>query len=201
MCARYRLKLALRFITDRLGLTVEEFEEFTERPRLNIRISERVPIIKSIAGRPTLALVEWGFLAPWDQSKRIFNAAAETVAVKSTFRDSFRMRRCLIPADGFYEWPGKRQTLIHFADDRPFCFAGLWVDNTMTMLTCAPNEFMQPIHHRMPVILRDEECATWLDPHLPEDVLHAVLSTRAWEGSQATAISERLFQGPSLFPD
>jgi putative SOS response-associated peptidase YedK len=152
MCARYRLKLALRFIAARLGLTVEESEEFTERPRLDIRISEAVPVVKCVEGRQTLALDEWGFLAPWDRSKRIFNATAETIDIKSTFRESFTMRRCLIPADGFYEWPNKRQTLIHFSDDRPFCFAGLWLDNTMTMVTCAPNEFMRPIHHRMPVI-------------------------------------------------
>jgi putative SOS response-associated peptidase YedK len=75
MCARYRLKLALRLIADRLGLTVEEFEEFTERPRLNMRISEAVPVVKCVGRRETLALAGWGFIAPWDKSKRIFNAA------------------------------------------------------------------------------------------------------------------------------
>jgi putative SOS response-associated peptidase YedK len=148
-----------------------------------------------------LALAEWGFLAPWDKSKRIFNAAAETIAVKATFRESFRMRRCLIPADGFYEWPNKRQTLIHFSDDKPFCLAGLWADNTMTMATCAPNKFMKPIHHRMPVILRDEECATWLDPDSPEEVLHSVLSTRAWDRMQTTGMSKNPPNVPWLFPD
>src|SRR5580658_8923813 len=101
MCARYRLKLSLRHIANRLGLTVEEFEEFSERPRLNIAISQRVPIVKLKDGRRVLDTVEWGFLAPWDKSKRIFNAAAETVAVKPTFSESFKSRRCLIPADGF----------------------------------------------------------------------------------------------------
>ncbi len=127
MCARYRLKLSLRHIAELLGLSVTElFEEFSERPRLNISISQRVPIVTFDGGQRKLAVAEWGFLAPWDKSKRIFNAAGETVAVKPTFRESFKHRRCLIPADGFYEWPNKQPTLIHFSDDRLFCFAGLW---------------------------------------------------------------------------
>ena len=161
MCARYRLKLSLRHIAELLGLSVTElFEEFSERPRLNISISQRVPIVTLDDGQRKLAVAEWGFLAPWDKSKRIFNAAGETVAVKPTFRESFKARRCLIPADGFYEWPNKQPTLIHFADDRLFCFAGLWSGNAMTMITCVPNDFMRPVHHRMPVILRDIDYAT-----------------------------------------
>ncbi len=152
--ARYRLKLSLRSIAELLGLGVTGlFEEFSERPRLNISISQRVPIVTLDGGQRKWAVAEWGFLAPWDKSKRIFNAAGETVAVKPTFRESFTHRRCLIPADGFYEWPNKQPTLIHYSDDRLFCFAGLWLANTMTMITCPPNNFMRPIHHRMPAIL------------------------------------------------
>ena len=93
MCARYRLKLSLRFIAEILGLAMTEFEEFSERPRLNISISQRVPIVKIEAGQRKMAGAEWGFLAPWDKSKRIFNAAGETVAVKPTFSESFKHRR------------------------------------------------------------------------------------------------------------
>lgn len=194
MCARYRLKLSLRLVANRLGLTVEEFDEFSERPRLNISISQAVPIVKFDNGRWKLASAEWGFLAPWDKSKRIFNAAAETVAVKPTFSESFKTRRCLIPADGFYEWPNKQPTLIHYADEQPFCFAGLWVNGTMTMLTCAPNDFMRPIHHRMPTILRDIDYAAWLDPQSPRNLLQSLIATRNWEGMQAIII-------PKLTPD
>ena len=94
-----------------------------------------MPIVKLDAGKQKFGLLEWGFLAPWDKSKRIFNAAAETVAAKRTFSESFKSRRCLMPADGFYEWPKKQPTLIHFKDDRPFCFAGLWLHDTVTMIT------------------------------------------------------------------
>jgi putative SOS response-associated peptidase YedK len=195
MCARYRLKLSLRYIAEILGLSVTElFEEFSERPRLNISISQRVPIVTFDNGQRQLSVAEWGFLAPWDKSKRIFNAAGETVAVKPTFRESFKDRRCLIPAEGFYEWPNKQPTLIHFADDRLFCFAGLWLDDTMTMITCAPNDFMRPIHHRMPAILRDEDCAAWLDPHSSTTILQSLIATRNWEGMQTAPI-------PKLVPD
>jgi putative SOS response-associated peptidase YedK len=195
MCARYRLKLSLRHIAELLGLSVTElFEEFSERPRLNISISQRVPILTLDNGQRKLAVAEWGFLAPWDKSKRIFNAAGETVAVKPTFRESFKHRRCLIPADGFYEWPNKQPTLIHFPDDRLFYFAGLWLDGTMTMITSAPNDFMRPIHHRMPAILRNEDCAAWLDSQSPTNVLQSLISTRNWDDVRAVRI-------PKLMPD
>ena len=191
MCARYRLKLSLRHIAELLGLSITElFEEFSERPRLNISISQRVPIVKFAIDQRRLDAAEWGFLAPWDKSKRIFNAAGDTVAVKPTFRESFKHHRCLIPADGFYEWPNKQPTLIHFSDDRLFCFAGLWLDGMMTMITCAPNDFMRPIHHRMPAILRGEDHATWLDPQSSTKALQSIISTRIWEGMEATTVSK-----------
>jgi putative SOS response-associated peptidase YedK len=189
MCARYRLKLSLRHVAELLGLSVTElFEEFSERPPLNISISQRVPIVTLDNGQRKLSVAEWGFLAPWDKSKRIFNAAGETVTVKPTFRESFKHRRCLIPADGFYEWPNKQPTLIRFPDDRLFCFAGLWLDGTMTMITCAPNDFMQTIHHRMPAILRDIDYAAWLNPQLAINALQPLIATRNWEGMEAIPI-------------
>jgi putative SOS response-associated peptidase YedK len=201
MCARYRLKLSLRHVAELLGLSVTElFEEFSERPRLNISISQRVPIVTLDNGQRKLAVAEWGFLAPWDKSKRIFNAAGETVAVKPTFRESFKGRRCLIPADGFYEWPNKLPTLIHFADDRLFCFAGLWSGKAMTMITCAPNDFMRPIHHRMPAILRDEDYAAWLNPQSPTTELQSLIATRNWEGMQSDAIPKLTPDSPSSAP-
>jgi putative SOS response-associated peptidase YedK len=177
-----------------MGLTVEEFEEFSERPRLNVTIAQRVPIVTFDDGRRRLAFAEWGFLAPWDRSKRIFNAASETVEIKPTFCESFNSRRCLIPADGFYEWPNKQPTLIHYSDDRLFCFAGLWSDDTMTMITCAPNDFMRPIHHRMPAILQEDAYAAWLDPQSHGKVLQSLIAPRRWEGMQAEPI-------PKLAPD
>ena len=194
MCARYRLKTSLRHIAAALGVRPEDFEEFSEHPRLNIAISQRVPVIKFADGQRKGAIAEWGFRAPWDLSRRIFNAAGETAAVKPTFRESFRHRRCLIPADGFYEWPNRTPTLIRSADDRLFCFAGLWSEATTTLITCAPNGLMRPIHHRMPAILRDEDCDEWLNPQSPTDRLQALIASREWAGFVAEAI-------PPLKPD
>jgi putative SOS response-associated peptidase YedK len=108
MCAHYRLKLSLRYIAEILGMSWAEFEEFSEKPRLNIQISQRVPIVRLEDGQKKLAMTEWGFIAPWDKKTRLFNAVSETLSVKRTFGESFKLRRCLIPADGFYEWPGKQ---------------------------------------------------------------------------------------------
>jgi len=194
VCARYRLKFSLRYIADILGLTWIEFEEFTDKPRLNIQISQKVPIVRIENGQRKLAMAEWGFLAPWDKSKRLFNAAGETVADKRSFSESFEMRRCLIPADGFYEWPGQQTTLIHYLDDRLFCFAGLWQGDTVTMITCGPNDFMRPIHHRMPAILSEKDYASWLNPKSPPKALQSLIATRKWEDVEAVPT-------PQLVPD
>jgi putative SOS response-associated peptidase YedK len=205
MCARYRIKVSLRYVAEILGLTMPQFDEFTERPRFNVMISQRVPIVKPEAGGQKFELLEWGFLPPWDRTKRIFNAAGETVAVKRTFSDSFKARRCLMPADGFYEWPNKQPTLIHFKDDRPFCFAGLWLHETVTMITSAPNSFMKPIHHRMPSILGEKDFAAWLDPSSSPEVLQKLIAPREWENVEAVGIEklkpDQPAPEPSLFSD
>ncbi|KPJ91877.1 MAG: hypothetical protein AMS18_08490, partial [Gemmatimonas sp. SG8_17] len=107
---------------------------------------------------------------------RTINARAETVAEKPTYRDSFKSRRCLIPADGFYEWQkrasGKQPYYFKMNDGKVFAFAGLWDEwwragtslESCTILTTEPNELTRPIHNRMPVILQPTEYDTWLDP-------------------------------------
>ncbi len=202
MCARYRQTHALSAVAQQLGVPMGIFADWGasaawggsaalgDSPRFNIRISQRVLMMRSKGGHRELAEAEWGFLAPWDRKKRIFNAAAETAAVKPTFREAFHSRRCLLPADGFYEWPKKQPTLIRFDDDRVFCFAGLWTDETVTMLTCAPNDFMRPIHHRMPVILPASHYDGWLDAKTAEAELGRMLLPVAWPGMRADAIAK-----------
>ena len=111
---------------------------------------------------------------------------AETADQKPTFRNAFAVGRCLLPADGFYEWPEKQMTLIHYQDDRIFCFAGLRQGDEITMLTCAPNEFMQPIHRRMPVILDPHEYDRWLDINTSASELKAMTDSRPWHMMKAS---------------
>lgn len=85
-----------------------------------------------------------------------------------------------MPANGFYEWPNKQATLISFADDRLFCFAGLMSGNEVTMLTCAPNDFMRPIHHRMPVILHPDHYTRWLASSASMEELTSIIRPRPW---------------------
>ena len=123
---------------------------------------------------------------------RMFNARAETLAEKSAFKTALRKRRCLIPADGFYEWKtepgGKRKTKVLFemTSGEPFAFAGLWdvwrdpegqAIRSCTMITTTPNELVAPVHNRMPAIVRAEEYRKWIGAdEIPQDELSTILA-------------------------
>ena len=129
--------------------------------------------------------MQWGLIPGWAKDPtigaRLINARAETAAEKPAFRNAIRRRRCLVVADGFYEWQGAGRTkqpyFIRLCDDRPFAFAGIWeaweaADHTMleacAILTTGPNELIRPIHDRMPVILPSGDYAAWLDPTIED---------------------------------
>jgi putative SOS response-associated peptidase YedK len=154
-------------------------------PRYNIAPTQAVPVVIASAGGGgrQLRMMHWGFIPPWAKDRdfgvRLINARAETVAEKPTFRTAFRGQRCLIPADGFYEWQkldggGKQPFHIRLTSGGVFAFAGLWgswqdpagggVMESCTILTTAPNVLVQDIHDRMPVILSPEHHGFWLDP-------------------------------------
>jgi putative SOS response-associated peptidase YedK len=153
-------------------------------PSYNVAPSQAALIARPSDGRRQLALLHWGLVPAWASDSKIaystFNARAETVATKPAFRTAFRRRRCLIAADGFYEWKrmaGERQPyFIGLRDGGPFAFAGLWErwqrgDETMescTIIVTQANELIAPIHDRMPVILPPERYAAWLDPGLDD---------------------------------
>jgi putative SOS response-associated peptidase YedK len=144
-----------------------------------------------------LEKLHWGLVPSWakdlSSASRLINARAETAAQKPSFRAAFKRRRCLILADGFYEWQGekgrKQPYFIALPSKSPFAFAGLWetwekkeasaddpVFKSCTILTTAASESMQNIHHRMPVILKSEAYEDWLDPDIQDvDQLEAVL--------------------------
>jgi putative SOS response-associated peptidase YedK len=136
-------------------------------------------------GGRELALVRWGLIPAWAKEAsiggRLINARSETVAEKPAFRSAFRKRRCLVPADGFYEWRKregggpKQPMLVRRRDGAPFAFAGLWEHwrgpegevQTCTILTTEANAVLAPIHDRMPVILDPAAYDRWLDPARP----------------------------------
>src|SRR5579863_6706080 len=184
MCGRYRLTAKERYLRDHFGLG----EDVSWAPRWNIAPSQRVPIIRQDAKEPrrTFSLVRWGLIPYWAKDASIgfktINGMSETAAEKPAFRDAMRRRRCLVPADGFYEWKkiGPKEKLPYnfsMTDDSVFAFAGLWecwrdpdgeFVETCTILTTKPNLLVADVHDRMPAILRTEDYDLWLDPGVKE---------------------------------
>ena len=162
-------------------------------PRYNIAPTQPVAAMRVApaagsqggAGVRELVLLHWGLIPFWAKEPgigaRMINARSETVAEKPAFRAAFKRRRCLVVADGFYEWrkqKGPSQPFfIHLRDGRPFAFAGLWehwegaegsVVESCTLLTTSPNELISPVHNRMPVILHPADYDLWLDTGIQE---------------------------------
>ncbi len=179
MCGRYTLSTPIDVVRDLFDLT--EAPEL--RPRFNIAPTQEAPVVRVQAGARGLDLVKWGLVPYWakDPSSGPINARSETVAEKPSFRAAFKKRRCLVVADGFYEWQkvagsGKQPFYFQLPDSRPFAFAGLWERwakgdeplETFTILTKEANQIVGEIHPRMPVILGREAYAPWLDPELQD---------------------------------
>lgn len=147
------------------------------QPRYNIAPGTDCLIVHADGGATVAGLMHWGFAPRWlrDANKAQINARSETAAEKPMFRDSFRKRRCLVPADGWYEWlrDGKVREPYFFQlkDAAPFAFAGIWSaarDDglpTFAVLTTAPNGIAARVHGRMPVVLPQRDWAEWLDEH------------------------------------
>jgi len=150
-------------------------------PSYNVAPGQLVQTVVVVQGARVLAPMRWGLIPSWAKEpaigNRLINARAETAAEKPSFRKALRERRCLILADGFYEWKTaggrKRPWHITLADRPVFAFAGLWerwtspegeVIRSCAILTVEANDFMRPLHARMPVILPEPDEAAWLDP-------------------------------------
>lgn len=143
------------------------------KQRFNIAPTQDAPIITLEAGSLLSMDLPWGLRAPWSKAPLI-NAQAESLTRKPIFRDAFQKHRCLVPADGFYEWRKSDKAPFRFTrpDEQPFCFAGLWDESpgpeprrAFTILTTAASDVVQPIHHRMPLALASGQYDDWLaDP-------------------------------------
>jgi len=182
MCGRFALLTPGHDLLTQFQVTQTPVDASMIAPRYNVAPTQPVVVVRGTpSNQRELTFLQWGLIPSWAKDhkigSRLINARSETVAEKPSFRAAFKRRRCLVLADGFYEWQklnGKKQpTYIHMADRKPFALAGLWeswhspdggVIDTCTILTTKPNELMQPIHNRMPVILEPEDYNTWLFP-------------------------------------
>ena len=179
MCGRFTQTASPEAITKQFHLD----EPTLFKPRYNIAPSQQVAAIRlnPDAAKRECVMLRWGLIPSWAKDAKIgnqcINAKAETVAEKPSFRSAFKKRRCLVIADGFYEWrlqgKQKQPMWIGLKSKRPFAFAGLWEHwtpaegapiETCTIITTEPNALMQTIHNRMPVILTPHDYDLWLDP-------------------------------------
>ncbi len=179
MCGRYRLSRRKQLIQEYFDTS----DEVDWEPRYNIAPTQTVPVIWQDPQEPIrrTSLMRWGLIPYWAKDPsigyKLINARSETVGSKPAFREAFKSRRCLIPADGFYEWKrivnGKQPFHFGLQDDSLFAFAGLWdrwkdaigqAVESCSILTTTPNALLADVHDRMPVIPSPEHYDLWLDP-------------------------------------
>jgi putative SOS response-associated peptidase YedK len=181
MCGRFTRKSTQEILAEWFGLELEEMPWFA--PTYNAAPQSIQPVIRlnRDSGRREAALLRWGLVPLWAKDAKIgystINARAEEAASKPAYREALKKRRCLMPADAFYEWQRqdaktKQPFAIALKSGEPYAFAGLWESwrpkdgellETFTILTTDPNEVMEPIHNRMPVILDPKDFDRWLD--------------------------------------
>ncbi len=205
MCGRFTIFAD----PDRLA---ERFEaslpEAGLQPRYNAAPTQHLPVILN-EDPPAIQLLQWGLIPSWAKDpaigSRMINARAETLAEKPSFRAAFKKRRCLVLADGFYEWmktpDGKQPMRITLASGEPFAMAGLWESwgapdgsplRTFTIVTGQPNALVAPIHDRMPAILLPEHEAIWLDNAAEPAIWQDILRPYPAERMTATPVSRRV---------
>ncbi len=177
MCGRFTLRLTPTELAQFFRLVSEP----AIAPRYNIAPTQAVAVVRQEGNARELVLMRWGLIPAWAKDGKsgasLINARAETVAEKPSFRSAFQKRRCLIPADGFFEWrkagnKTKQPFFIGLRNDQPFAFAGLWERwkspngtpiESCTLITTTPNKRLAEIHDRMPVILPNTVWDVWLD--------------------------------------
>lgn len=221
MCGRFLLTTPLAAVRQLFG--------FPEMPNLTVRfnIAPGEPVAAMRLGKDLqrhFAWLQWGLVPSWSKGGRandsapgdarpmapLINARAETVAEKPSFRAAFRLRRCVVFADGFYEWRqgGNRQPYhVRLAEGGPFAFAAIWESagagsdansnqgqarDNCALITTAANERMAAVHHRMPVILSNDDVGQWLDPAANPDALQALLRPLPSEALSLTPVSKRV---------
>jgi putative SOS response-associated peptidase YedK len=204
MCGRFALKAPPRTIQEHFHLP----ETIDLPPRYNIAPSQNIAVVRKLPQNEfrQLDMLRWGLIPHWAKDMKIgykmINARGETLAQKPSFRAAFKKRRCLVVADGFYEWKhsgsSKQPYYVHFKDNSVFAFAGLWeswnnhdgnIIESCTIITTLPNELIRKIHDRMPVILLPEQYELWLQASSPEQSLQELITPYPADEMEAYRIS------------
>jgi putative SOS response-associated peptidase YedK len=176
MCGRFAQRSDPKRLAKEFGVA----EAPRAEARYNVAPTQNILGVRAISDEREMTFFKWGLIPSWakdtSMGARLINARSETVEEKPSFRQAFKQRRCIIPADGFYEWQrteGKKQPFFfRMRDERPFGFAGLWerwegetgqAINSCTILTTEANDVLRPVHDRMPVILHPDDYELWLD--------------------------------------
>lgn len=194
--------LAQRFLFDLGPLAAQVF-----RPRFNIAPTQDVAAVRLVDGKRQLAMFHWGLIPSWSKDAKLaystINARADSVATKPAFRSAFRKRRCLVLANGYYEWrkhgKAKLPYLCEVDGGEPFAFAGLWELwqglESCTIVTTEANEMAAQIHDRMPVILDSADFDAWLDPAV-DSQLHPFPAERMSVRPVSTFVNNVRHEGP-----
>jgi putative SOS response-associated peptidase YedK len=219
MCGRYKRKSDKQRIAEAFSVSGPSIEPLMVAPNDDIRPTTFQPIIRTDEdGLPTIELARWGFVPFWQKDGKFppttFNARAEGIEKAAMWRHSLSAKRCLVPADSFYEWKhiakkGNPKYEFTVREGEPFAFAGLWsswknpADSTelhsFTIITTDPNSLMEKYHNRMPVILKPSEYERWLkDDRVPIDLLRsydaeAMAATCVDPGTTVTSEEATLF--------
>ena len=208
MCGRYTVTLQEGLVED-LEAALDPAVQTNRwwKPRWNVAPTQDAPVVTLHAGVRTVEMMRWGLVPFWagregKKAPLMINARVESLEAKPMYRDALHRRRCLVPADGFFEWQqsGKQKTpmFIHPEPRQFVAFAGLWATaktdagplHSFAIITGAPSELVAPIHDRMPIVLDRTAWAAWLDPALAPDAARALLAlppAGAWRAEPVSA--------------
>lgn len=220
MCGRFAQAASPEAIAELFDLPLSAVPPYT--PRYNLAPTQPALVLRRhpMTHQKELTFLTWGLIPSWAKDpsigQKLINARAESLTEKPAFRAAFRRRRCIVPADGFYEWKktgdGKQPYFIARKDGKPMALAGLWerwespdgsVIESFALITTAPNALVRKIHNRMPAILPEDAFDLWLDPFADLSVLKELLMTpypadrlKAWPVS--TLVNNPAYDDPSL---
>ncbi len=214
MCGRYTLTRHDILVDELQASLGDTAQGEWWKARFNVAPTQPAPVVILRDDGRSIEMMRWGLMPHWSRKPGarpplMINARVETLAEKSVFRDALQRRRCLVPADGFFEWKregeGKSATKqpLYFhprSSSRLFCMAGLWAKSrtdageqlSFTIITGPPNDLVRPVHDRMPVVLDPSAYAAWLDPSLPLDAAQALLGVPPVSDWIAEPVSPRV---------